>query len=1189
MAKKYSDLIELRQQKAAYNIQDEADGDWKSFMANDQFNDVLKKVIASVRNNDSDMHKSFWINGTYGTGKSHAGSVVKHLLCDSVENITDYVSDEYADRKYESLRNDIFSLRKNKRLFPITLYGHCTITHKDDLSLVLQCAITEALEKAGIQLTVKTDFDNYIEHIGNNPEYWELLIKGDSLLRSVAPDTQKLVSLLKNNDMSVIEKIRSALRNVGLHISIGNANIAKWFFEVQNELVQNTDYNGLFVIWDEFTDVMTSPIGLSLLVALQEIDEKIMNSENNSYFFYISHPSALNGLNVQEREKTKGRYHYMNYNMEPVSAFKIMSSKFRYVAGNEAEAQQLVTNYFSDKQKLLDIYSLSSTDPAETRKDLQKLFPLHPSTANLAAYYAREAGSSNRSVFQFIGENDGVRTFLDDENQFMQKNTITPDYLWDYVLDEFNSNITKFGAVTERYNSRKLQVDSNGEKYTIVFKSVLLLNALNNIANNETVTPTIDNIRDMFLGTNIENDLDDILKYFDENSIIQRQPGDVYSIQFSALPPKEIEDIKNQITQNNFKYTSQVISFGDVAKTEFDKKFKQVNRVTSFLIYSTDNNEYTLLNKIENGKKDAKSYATFLALMFAKDATELNELKQIATNACTEERFKNVTFIVFDTFLGKDEYDRFIEYQANAQCAQRHSLPDQQKVHTDSAKGLIKEWIKKLSLSYFTYYLNGYQDTQAVNKMVSTINNVIAPIIFENGAESLDSIKTRSAYTYWAKVSAKQVVDNVLSYNTKTDIITNSGGQTQHVIYLLQDSVEENLDFKADCDAKHPLKLVSDYIDNKLKNIKNETFNLADKLEDLTKPPYGLYQTYANMAMVAFAMRKYINQIFDTNGKPRNQQHLVEDVVKLFKCWEEDGKGKDKLEFRFESKESQKLVKQFVNLFNLSSLKNYSDISSLTDARWAITREFSKEMQFPLWSLKYMAGVKDDIKTLIDNILKVCGAENMREPKLLADTVAGIETYNFELGNLLNNANDEFKTGFCNYLQSISSVGIQSNEFDTAITYLRQNLEGEVGMWTEQEVERVLMTWRISTQQKNQYSVVAFVEPVDGGKVYGAGSFDENTNVSLYAVPENGYVFVSWSDGDVNQQKNFSITQDCSYKAIFQIKPSKPTSQVVSTHKKDDAKAKIKTLSDLNKAKSILEKIIDKIDDSIIDELINEL
>ena len=182
----------------------------------------------------------------------------------------------------------------------------------------------------------------------------------------------------------------------------------------------------------------------------------------------------------------------MRYNMEPVSAFKIMSRKFKLVVGKEKEYRQISASFYDKCTALLNYYTKDSANPSETISDIKNLFPVHPATANLATYYAREAGSSSRSVFQFLGENDDVKSFLENEEMFINRETITADYLWDYVLPEFNDNITKFGAVTERFNSYRLrvehQMEADGKAYLPVFKSVLLLNALNNIANNDNLS-----------------------------------------------------------------------------------------------------------------------------------------------------------------------------------------------------------------------------------------------------------------------------------------------------------------------------------------------------------------------------------------------------------------------------------------------------------------------------------------------------------------------------------------------------------------------------------------------------------------------------------------------------------------------------------------------------------------------------
>lgn len=114
MAKKYSDAIKIRETKSAYSIQTEEGNEWKNFIPNEQFNDILQKVIGSVSNKVVDEHRSFWLEGTYGTGKSHAAAVIKHILCDPFDEIEDYIAVEYGADKYTIIRESLYALREKQ-------------------------------------------------------------------------------------------------------------------------------------------------------------------------------------------------------------------------------------------------------------------------------------------------------------------------------------------------------------------------------------------------------------------------------------------------------------------------------------------------------------------------------------------------------------------------------------------------------------------------------------------------------------------------------------------------------------------------------------------------------------------------------------------------------------------------------------------------------------------------------------------------------------------------------------------------------------------------------------------------------------------------------------------------------------------------------------------------------------------
>lgn len=1057
MATKYNDIVTLRQMRPAYNIKEEAPDDWKTFIANDLFNNLLRKTVAAVRNNDQDKHRSIWIAGTYGSGKSHAGSVLKHLLCDPMGNVEEFVNDEYREEKYAMLKNSVMELRREKRLFPINLYGQQYISREADLSLQIQKEVKNALSREGIDITVPTDFQSYVSHIDSQPGFWEMLISQNELLKSVAPDIERLKKRLNECDTEVFSRVNEALSEGGYTINLQNNVLPQWLEEVQNELrAKNLGYSGLLMIWDEFTEIGTSDLALRLFTLLQEVEETLNKVENDSYFLYISHPSVFSKLDNEAMNKTMGRYNYFVYNMAPVSAYRIMSKKFKIVHYGLYDRRQ--DEFCEQHRELIEAFSSSSTDPQQTFRDLSNLFPLHPATANLATYFAIAAGSSSRSVFDFLAS-DGVKAFFDSEEAYTDRKVITADFLWDYVQSFFEERTQEYGAVTERYNSHHLAVEAEGEETLAVFKGILLLNALNNRANDDTVTPSQENIALLFEGTPIYDRLIEILDWFNDKSIIQRQPNGNFSILFTALPPDEILKIKEDLRTSTYQSTEQVAKFNQKGFTMMNSFTSQVFRPMNCDFFSLSTNEYTLLNKVENLRRHTPGHQLCVAYFVGKTDQELAELKAIASKSTTDERFQTVCFVVLDTTLGDKNYERFIEYQANATCAQRHSLVNQTQTYTKNSGEIIAEWFARIRSGNVTFYINGKQIPANGNRLTSTFNMEVSPSIFTSGPESLDSILEKKSTTYWKEQSAKLAVQAILNFNSKSEVLSKLNAQYKHVELLLQDSVDENLNWKSDCDEKHPLKLVSEYVKTVFAHTnKNQSFNLGEKLKGLTEPPFGLFKTIAPMAMVAFALRPYIDKIY-LNGKPRTAQHLVDDVVELFDAWSRD-RISSKLEFELESREAGQLSKLLVSIFGLKKLKGDIEISSLKDARWTMQHEYVQAVGYPLWSLKY-ATDDEELKKVISDIVEVINeAESVKKPQLMASAVTGLSQRRTDLGNLLLQQADSFRKGFVAYLLSLERIALKEEEIDNAYIYLKEHLAGTNSLWSEDQVEDSLRDMR---------------------------------------------------------------------------------------------------------------------------------
>lgn len=53
---------------------------WREYIVGDDMESLVEQMCRSIGNEAPDLRRSFWIHGSYGTGKSYAAIFVKHLM-----------------------------------------------------------------------------------------------------------------------------------------------------------------------------------------------------------------------------------------------------------------------------------------------------------------------------------------------------------------------------------------------------------------------------------------------------------------------------------------------------------------------------------------------------------------------------------------------------------------------------------------------------------------------------------------------------------------------------------------------------------------------------------------------------------------------------------------------------------------------------------------------------------------------------------------------------------------------------------------------------------------------------------------------------------------------------------------------------------------------------------------------------
>ena len=1066
MATRYADFIKMQDFLPVYDMTDETPNLWQTFIPTNQFCDLLSRSITAITSSDISKRRSMWVRGTFGTGKSHASSVVRHILCDPYDDIEGYLYNIPND----ALREQIKAIRKNKIYFPVVLKGVEGAYNISRFRLSLQRETKKALAKAGYEMVVDSDFTEALKWVESHQSRIPELLENNDELASEASNYDKLVAKLNANDIDVFLHLEEALAVDKTYLT--SDNISDWLVDVQKKIAEEGIADGLIIFWDEFTSVMDT-LQSDRINVLQNIAEK--SQKNNVFLYLISHRTERTSVDAKGKDITKmsDRYDSVDYKMDEISTYLILRHTYSITDKGGLEIASWNLKHNIDKN-VFDY--LCESNSKEEKDHIQNLFPLHPYTAFLCSKMANIMGSANRSVLKFMNdEKNGFACFINDSTNYDLKMMLTADWLWDFFYSEFVDD-PLCAAFVNVYNSNKDKVNQMGDDYLRVFKVILLLNALGMKFKGtpEKYAPNDKNLGYIFSADRCGEKMQGILDWLDESHIVARDILGEFKISVSTYNNAELTKEKMQVAVS-FKDAVSILKYNDASKSEIGKIFlvgKTLMRKCEPQFYSCEESESVLRSRLKKYTSEKPNFL-HVALLFsitdeARDMME-NRVKEFS------EEFSETLFVMpFEVFT-ESAKNHFIDTVARANVSRSHFNNDEASQLERAANEYVIKWKNRMTGGIYNLYYKGERFSDGIfGNIYSVINKRFSVLLFPNGMESVKAIHNNESF--FENRNYKKLALQMLQKRTRDELLKFNGAAVP-AKFLFMDG-ENNL-VTDTCEltvtAKQGdswLNTICQKVDELIENAKKkytDRFSLSEILAPLMRPPYGMFPNHANYVALAFALRKHKDDLFNpSTSQPVGDEKLTDMITALLQMW--DGgisEPSNKLLLRFGSAEEKNLSKILGEVFCLQDVKgvNMADLKSLRYANWAIT-EFCKQIaKYPLWSLLYCSAIKEkpECEKALNDLIYLFSQDSytLQKIKELYNEIKGEQ---IDLYKLLAKQSN-YREGFVNFINSINNVDIKEEWWDELEEEL-SHLQSEIAFRKREDVKDCVNAFYIQKIKK---------------------------------------------------------------------------------------------------------------------------
>ena len=480
MSKKYSEYLEIN---PSFESVVDIDADkrnanlWRDYIIVPDMTKLVDVLCQSLGNEAPDARRSFWIEGSYGTGKSYAAIFVKHLMEEKPEVVEEFMASR---PRLAPFKNRFMKCRKKGDYLVVWKTG-CTGIRTGDMMLIeAEKAIQDALiEKYGdkADLGSASLITAIIEKLNDPSINWDFMLQTTTLGNDYV-SVEDLREQVEGGSLSAIQATANVLRQKNMGLVNNLETFEKWVAEVIDN--NHLDQSGIFFIWDEFTEYVAYSDDHTVMQQLSEFCKV-----KPFFTFFIVHKSSdlvarVGGEN--QYQLIIHRFHPVEFHLTADASLDLIESCINRIHGMDEYWKEAKKEVIDNIHPFLPDMTVGLDDRMAERIDY--LCPMHPMTIRLLSRVAENYAAAERTMFRFMKDrsNDsiGFNGYIHQYGPEDQACWLTPEWLWDYVFtreSDFHDKDRKVAEYIHHYVDKRDMVVSNPDAHR-VFKVAMLLMAV---------------------------------------------------------------------------------------------------------------------------------------------------------------------------------------------------------------------------------------------------------------------------------------------------------------------------------------------------------------------------------------------------------------------------------------------------------------------------------------------------------------------------------------------------------------------------------------------------------------------------------------------------------------------------------------------------------------------------------------